>query len=394
MTDAHVLDTITRDYAWGSTSLLADLRGDEPTDAPEAEVWLGAHPGAPSRIRVDGVPIGLDEAIDADGATWLGDAADVAAGRLPYLLKLLAAGTPLSLQAHPSKQKAEAGFAAENAAGVPIDAPHRNYKDDNHKPELLCALTPFRALAGFRAVDETVELLRALDAPVLAPIVERLAGDPGPEELRSLLREILTMDTDAAAELSAGVMEALERVGDGAPQPQAREVARFIGETYPGESGIVTALLLNTVVLSPGEAIYLDAGLLHAYIDGLGVEIMAASDNVLRGGLTPKHVDVDELLDVLEMVTGPTPIITGEVDGQGRRVWPTPAPEFELTAVDVDGPGEFAAPGPEVLVVTEGEVEVEGQRLLPSQSAVVPAGSTWRLDGNGTAFIARVPGLS
>ena len=160
---------------------------------------------------------------------------------------------------------------------------------------------------------------------------------------------------------------------------------------YAGLSGIVTALLLNTVELAPGEAIYLDAGLLHAYVDGLGVEIMAASDNVLRGGLTPKHVDPAELLDVLEMVTGPTPIIEPVLDDEGRRVWPTPAPEFELTAVDVDGARELSAAGPEILVVTHGSVSVDGQTLGPTESAVVPAGSTWRLDGRGTAFIARVP---
>lgn len=390
----QLLRSTVRNYAWGSTSLLAELRGQPATADPEAELWVGAHPGAPSQIiGPEGDSIGLDALIEGDPSGWLG--ADVSAqfGQLPYLLKLLAAAEPLSLQAHPSKQRAAAGFAAENNAGVPIDAPHRSYKDDNHKPELLCALTPFRAMVGFREVAETADLLRLLDTPALTSIIERLDDAPGGDELRSLLHDLLTMPSTDGAELANAVAAALARVAPGAPFRPEREVASFIAATYPGDPGVVTALLLNTVTLSPGQAIYLDAGLLHAYVDGLGVEIMAASDNVLRGGLTPKHIDVEELLSVLEMVAGPVEVIESVFDDDGRSVWRTPSPDFELTSVRVDGPRQLAAPGPELLVVTSGDVSVSGSSMTPTATAVTRAGSSWQLDGTGTVFIARVPSL-
>jgi mannose-6-phosphate isomerase len=392
------LRCVVRDYAWGSTTLLADLRGEGPSPAPEAEQWLGAHPGAPSVVDVGGHDVALDQLIADHPAELLGSAVDARFGRLPYLLKLLAAATPLSLQAHPTIDRARTGFARENAAGVPLDAAERSYKDDNHKPELICAITPFRALAGFRDPAESAALLRRLDCAALVPIIEVLESGPGPDQWRALLSHVLTLPAAEAAALANEVAAAVRLDG---PDGDVRGVARVIADTYPGDAGIVTALFLNTITLAPGEAIYLGAGLLHAYVDGLGVEIMASSDNVLRGGLTPKHVDVPELLDALEFVTGPVSVLHAEPASSagGLRIgrYVTPAPEFELqvleVTIDTDEPSAWLADAPQILVVTHGQLTIDGAVLQPADSVFVAPGTSVQLSGDGTAFVATVPNV-
>jgi mannose-6-phosphate isomerase len=348
--------------------------GGEPDGRPAAELWFGAHPDDPS--PAGGPP--LDELIAADPAGTLGA---VVAGRfgphLPFLLKILAAEKALSIQVHPNRQQARTGFAAEDAAGIERGAPNRNYRDPNHKPELICALTPFDALCGFRPVPATRALLTDLALPELDFLDAALAGaDP----LRHAFTAVLTHPDPAPA------VAALARRAEASDDEALRGV-RLAAADFPGDVGVLVALLLNYVRLEAGEAIYLGAGNVHAYLRGTGVEIMANSDNVLRCGLTPKHVDVPELLritDFVELADPRWPAVGGSFD--------VPVPDFRLVRLEVEEPAGLDDPGPLIVLCTAGRVRLAGVELKPGRAAFVPAGTPVTLDGEGTAFVAGVGG--
>ncbi|OLF04650.1 mannose-6-phosphate isomerase, class I [Actinophytocola xinjiangensis] len=333
----HLLRNRVRPYAWGSRTTIAALLGREvPAPHPEAELWLGAHPGDSSTVlHTDGTERSLVDVLTEDPAGQLGPSVAGRWGeRLPFLLKVLAAEEPLSLQAHPSAGQAAEGWAREEQAGIPREAGNRNYPDPTAKPELLCALTEFHALAGFRSPDRTVELLRAIQTPALAPYVDLLAGEPNQEGLRALFTTWITLPQPSIDALLPDLLDTcVQHVKEhGAFELECR-TALELAERYPGDSGVLAALLLNRLVLEPGEAIYLPAGNLHTYLHGTAVEVLANSDNVLRGGLTPKHVDVPELLRVLDFGYGDMDVTTGEPVGP-RRVYRTSAPEFELSRIE------------------------------------------------------------
>ncbi len=368
----ELLTNPVRAYAWGSRTVIAELLGRPvPSPHPEAELWLGAHPGDPSHLATGK---SLVEAISADPEGQLGPGrADRWDETLPFLLKVLAADQPLSLQAHPSLAQARAGFVTEEAAGLPRDAADRNYRDANHKPELICALTPFAALVGFRAPADTVELLRALAVPEIAAHVELLAAQPDAAGLRALFTTWITLPQGTLDELVPAVADGAVRLaGQGRWQDVARSVLE-LAERYPGDAGVLAALLLNRVTLAPGEAVYLPAGNLHAYLSGAGVELMANSDNVLRGGLTPKHVDVPELLRVLDFHAGPPPVLTGVPEGDWVR-YDTPAEEFLLRRCAATS-GRVAVPegGARILLCTGGDavIAAKGAELALSKGAAV-----------------------
>ena len=372
------LTNLVQAYAWGSKELLARLSGRPPSESPEAELWMGAHPVAPSRIHNKT----LIELIDAAPVAMLGAAVAQRWGnRLPYLLKLLAAEQPLSLQAHPSLAQAREGFEKENAAGVPLNAPNRNYKDANHKPELLCALTPFRALCGFREIPQTLELLQALKQPALAAQV-KLGLKPAFEWLMTLPRREATTLVETVVDAAHAVTGRWEK---------ECATAIELHKRYPGDVGVVSALLLNSLELQPGQAIYLPAGNLHAYLGGLGVEVMASSDNVLRGGLTPKHVDVPELLKVLDFRSGPVSVVEPQANAE-EQVYLTPAPEFRLSRFQLDRRSlQPNRHGAEILVCTEGKVTAGALELRPSDSVFIPASEgQYRLSGSGVVYRASV----
>jgi mannose-6-phosphate isomerase len=360
----ELLENAVRQYAWGSRTVIAELLGEQvPSAHPQAELWLGAHPDDPSRlVGGPGGPTSLLDALRADPARLLGDdRADRWDGTLPFLLKVLAAEEPLSLQAHPSLDQARTGFKRENATGVDRGAAHRNYRDANHKPELICALTEFHALVGFRDPAGTVPLLRALDVPELAGHAELLAAQPDADGLRALFTTWITLPQSTLDVLVPALQEGAVRLA-GADTPYQAEARTLLelSERYPGDAGVLAALLLNRVTLAPGEALYLPAGNLHAYLNGAGVELMANSDNVLRGGLTPKHVDVPELLRVLDFTPAPPPVLTGHPDGVWTR-YDTPAEEFLLRRWDDTGPTDpVAVPdgGPRILLCTAGSAAV------------------------------------
>ncbi|HLL66255.1 MAG TPA: mannose-6-phosphate isomerase, class I [Micromonosporaceae bacterium] len=409
----RLLQGSIRGYAWGSRTAIATLQGRPvPTPEPEAELWLGAHPSAPALVRdglagdgAAGRP--LTDIIAADPAGVLGDETVAQFGqRLPFLLKVLAAAQPLSLQAHPDLDQARAGFAAEQAAGA--DPSARNYVDDWHKPELLVAVEPFDALCGFRDPSISADLLGALDLPALRPAVAALrAADPA-TGLRDAVHGLLTLPAedlpalvDLVAERAADLLAA--RAVDGAAVDGAAvdcaavdgaavdgaavdavahasyRLVTELAQRYPGDAGVLVAMLLNRVTLQPGEAVWMPAGNLHAYLAGVGVEIMAASDNVLRGGLTPKHVDVAELLRILRFEVLDTPVLRPTASGPGVVTWPVPVADFTLhrAAVAGDAPVRLPGGGPRILLCLRGSVQADdgaGSVLLHGgQAAFAPA---------------------
>jgi mannose-6-phosphate isomerase len=380
----YPLTGVIRPYAWGSHTAIADLQGRPgPTEAPEAELWLGAHPDDPSTVGGSAGGVRLDTLIAGSPADQLGEQVLARFGpRLPFLLKVLGADAPLSLQAHPGLEYARAAFARQQAD----PALPRNYTDANHKPEMLVALTPFEALCGFRAPAAAADTLESLAIPSLEPVVKSLRDG----DLRAAVETLLTWPADDREALTGAVREA-----------GVSELAADLAERYPGDPGVLVALLLNHVRLQPGEAIWMPAGNLHAYLKGLGVELMAASDNVLRGGLTPKRVDVDELLRVLRFEVLDDPILRSAEVAPGVRTWPVPIPDFVLYRVDLDGtrpPLEVPAGGPRIILVTAGELfageSVDGTpiELSRGQAAFAPAGAGQiKLAGTGQAFVAAVP---
>lgn len=375
-----------RDYAWGSTTAIAGLLGTEPSGGPEAELWLGAHPGSPAQV--------LDPALT-------GGAADLAAWQpthdLPYLLKVLAADGPLSLQAHPSPEQARAGFERENAAGLAADSPDRNYKDPFHKPELIFALSdPFEALCGFRDPAQSRDALLRLAAAapggaVLSGFARTLEGEPG-EVLRRATEWLLGGDTDVDL-LVAEVVAAAREL----PDDRDADTVRMLHAAFPGDPGIVLALLLNRATLRPGEVLYLPAGNIHAYLRGLGIELMAASDNVLRGGLTRKRIDVPELVSVLDFTPIAATPLTPEHPAPGVEVFRPDVPDFRLTRVEVGGEAasaELPLDGPAIVLCTEGTLELHGRSgsltVHRGESVLVTPdeGQLEVASGTGTLFVA------
>lgn len=325
-------------YAWGSPTAIPALLGLKPDGRPHAELWLGAHLSSPSILSTGETLPGY---IAAAPAQRLGAHHFEHFGpRLPFLLKVLAAAQPLSLQAHPDEEQARVGFAREEALGIPLHAPHRNYKDAHHKPEIICALSPFQALCGFRPLHQTLALFSALQIPTTT--LETLG-------LRLYFEHLLHAPALEKSQLIQQLVTGASRH----PSPFEAECALAIRlhALYPNDIGVVVALLLNFITLQPGEALYLGAGELHAYIEGLGVELMANSDNVLRGGLTPKHVDVDELLSVLTFSENTPHILRPDSTG----VYATPAPDFCLSRIAVHGrPVELSLRGAQIVLATQG----------------------------------------
>lgn len=400
------LDNPVRPYGWGSRTTIPELLGRPPTGQPQAELWMGAHPGSPSTVRTRAGVIPLPDLLADDPVGQLGPAVVAEFGpRLPFLLKIIAADAPLSLQAHPDARQAREGYADEEARGVPLDAPDRNYKDPHHKPELIVALTAFDALCGFRKVDGTVRLLDVLlaagAADPLGPYVRALQARPDRDGLREVVTRLLTLPEDRRQDLVGPVAAACrvalaDGTAHGGGVTAELRCALELADRYPGDVGVALALLLNLIRLEPGEAAFMPAGAPHAYLRGTGVEILAGSDNVLRGGLTPKHVDVPELLRVLDVADGPAPLVSPRPDG-AELVYDTPVADFRLSRVDVaSGSVTLPAGGPQILLVVDGGVAATDPAgtevpLARGASLWVPATVPVTLTGAGVVFRATVP---
>jgi mannose-6-phosphate isomerase len=356
------LDNPVRHYAWGSARDIPEFLGGPADGTPQAELWMGAHPGDSSRVLRGGTSRSLLDLIAADPAAELGPA--VAAqygGRLPFLLKVLSAGQPLSLQVHPDRRRAAARFADPRYAD--------DYTDDNHKPELICALRDgFEALCGFRPVPGTLALLDELAVPGLAAYRQLLAGQPGSDGLRAVVTDILTAaDAGSLAETIAAVGRAGQRVaGGGGEWAAAGRAYAPLAAGYPRDPGVLVALLLNHAVLDEGEALFVAAGVPHCYLHGFGAEAMAASDNVLRAGLTSKRVNVPELLEVLDFVPAPLHVLHAERDGV-QETYPVPVPDFRLGRLVLGAdPVPLPGGGPQILLCIAGTARLrapEGTEL-------------------------------
>lgn len=353
------LSGAVKDYAWGSPHAISDFTGIDFGDRRVAELWFGAHNGA--QTLAGGRP--LSEVISADPAGILG--ADVAArfdGELPFLLKVIAPEQPLSLQVHPGKELAEAGFQAEEEAGIPRNSPRRNYRDRNHKPEMIFALTPFEAFAGFRAPRRAIEVLENLNAPLAREMLEILRAHPGYRGLRAVARKLLApLDEERRIQIEAVITACQDRLDRGtSPSLRVDRQAVALARTYPSDPGAVLSLLLNPVTLRAGEALFIPTGAVHAYVSGLGIEVMSSSDNVLRAGLTPKHIDAGEALRCMDFHGAPPVRIAPEMNGRGTGIYYAPVDDFELSVSDVNGEEWIPIPGrgPRILLGISGELEV------------------------------------
>jgi mannose-6-phosphate isomerase len=361
-------------------------------------MWMGAHPGDPSVLLG---PLGdrsLAEAVAADPQAMLGPGVTAAfGGRFPFLLKVLAAAEPVSLQAHPTAAQARAGFDREEAAGLPISHLNRNYRDPYAKPEMICALTEMQALCGFADPERTVEVVSGLGVTQLNHYLGLLSGQPDAEGTRALFSSLITVPGNVLGPLLDAVVTAcVARVREGTgPYLAEYRTVLELGERYPGDAGVLASMLLNRITLHPGQAIFLPAGNIHAYLSGVGVEIMGNSDNVLRCGLTPKHVDVPELMRVLDFTPGPIPILHGEPTPTGELVYPAPAAEFRLSRIDVGrAVREITHDGPQVVLVTAGRVTLTCSGRGPLEVAkgesvwIAAADRTVRISGDGAIFRA------
>ena len=390
----YPLTGVIRPYAWGSRTAIAGLQGrPTPAEGPEAELWLGAHPGDPSTVPGAEGQVQLTRLIADDPAGHLGaDVAQRFGPRLPYLMKVLAAAAPLSLQAHPDEAYAKEAYARQESDPT---AP-KNYTDAHHKPEMLVALTPFEALCGFRSPAVTADVIAGFGLPRLDPVVTALrAGD-----LAEAVRLLLAWPTDDRKPLVDDVVTAVRAFPADHPHAESHRLAADLAGHYPGDPGVLVALLLNLVRLNPGEAIWMPAGNLHAYLNGLGVELMAASDNVLRGGLTPKRVDVDELLRVLRFDVLDDPLLHASEIAPGVASWRVPVPDFEMYRITLTAdrpPVRVPGSGPRVILGVEGDVHLGEEHGIPvtvhpGTAAYAPANAgPITAAGLGTVFVAAVP---
>jgi mannose-6-phosphate isomerase len=407
------LENEIKNFAWGSPIWLPDLLGfPNPEQTPCAELWMGSHPNGSSKITVDfyGTPktLTLAELIERSPEYYLGAGAANKYGALPYLFKLLAAEKPLSIQAHPNLEQARQGFERENAAGIPLDAKERNYKDNNHKPEIICALTPFRVMCGFREIREITELLHKFDCAALGNVLgavenaqnQNTNNDENP--YGAFLNALFTLSADEKQALTIHIRQnigtIIEKYGENEREWQM--VASF-ASIYPGDSAIISPLYLNVLDLEPGEAVFLPAGVLHAYVHGFGVELMANSDNVLRGGLTQKYVDSGELLGALKLEAHLPPVMKNAT-GRLPYTYPSGADEFALSVLsnsDMTHVVQLEREGPVAGIVMEGACVVTfkngnpDMRFEKGTSFFVPAGlsrSLFTLEGVFTLYIASV----
>lgn len=400
MDGIRVLRNPIQNYAWGSKSFIPQLIGESaPENVPQAELWMGAHPKAPSLVWQDGEWVPLPELIREDPEGVLGKStAKKFSNRLPFLFKVLAAERPLSIQAHPNRDQARQGFSRENSRGVPLNASHRNYKDDNHKPEIICALTPFWALIGFRELEEIVALTDRLGASSFRDRVMDSFGQANHESLRRLFTRLLTMDGDDQQRMVAEVVESCEK-HTGADK--AFEWTVKLNRAYAGDTGVLSPLFMKIVRLEPGEAMCISSGQLHSYLEGAGIELMANSDNVLRGGLTPKNIDMPELLEILDFSANERCLLNPERGVNGEKLYRCPTEEFILSAISLDEGAVFFGPkkrSVEMMICTEGEAQIidldrrEDLSLNKGTVMVIPASAgPYRIEGKCTVYKAAVP---
>jgi len=403
MKKIKVLNNVIQEYGWGSHNVIPELLGQQvPSEKPQAELWMGSHPKASSEVEIEGRRVSLLKLIEKNPEDILGQKVALKFNnKLPYLFKVLAAAKPLSIQAHPNKSHAQAGFARENMLGVPINAPNRNYKDDNHKPECICALTPFWALNGFRKISKTILLMEKICPLYLLTKIDLLRKQPDSAGLKLFFKTLMTMDSKTkkqAIDDTLANINAKNLCNDDLAFKWMINLSR----EYPDDIGIFFPVLLNLVCLKPGQAMFLPAGELHAYLEGAGIELMANSDNVLRGGLTGKHIDVSELIKILNFKERKIDILTPEKTETCESKYPSLADEFVLSVIITDNKEKtYTSVGTrsvEIILCTDGEAVITeiGRNsaipLLKGTSVVIPAAvERYSIHGAATLYKAAVP---
>jgi mannose-6-phosphate isomerase len=400
MRTIKLLKNTVQNYAWGSPTAIPELLGEQnPSHEPRAELWMGAHLKAPSLVNYDGQWMSLAELITKFPQEILGNDVALAFGnKLPYLFKVLAAAKPLSIQAHPNLNQAKKGFKRETDRGIAMDAPNRNYKDDNHKPECICALSPFWAMYGFRNIPDILTLM-GKNCPVgLAAELDSLKRHPDSRGLKRFFTDLMTMDSRRQKRV---VDEAVQNAHQYSDEDVAFYWMTRLSNGYPTDIGILAPLLLNLIELGPGEALFLPAGELHAYLEGVGMEVMANSDNVLRGGLTPKHIDVPELLKVLHFKPRPVNILKAVKKNKNERVYASEADEFVLSVVSTSAGSPYQSSesrSVEIMLCTEGTAYLKDEgtqeiiNIKKGESAIIPAAVIgYSITGDALIYKAAVP---
>lgn len=395
----YKLENTIQEYEWGSVDAIPELLGNQKTEGrPQAELWMGAHPKAPSKVCIGEARLSLPDHVAADPDAVLGKkVAERFGSSLPFLMKVLAAGAPLSIQAHPDILQARRGFKLENKRGIPVGASNRNYRDANHKPEILCAISPFWAMCGFRPIPELVEeLSRLKKIPAIGEYAQMFDKDPSTRGLRSFFHSLLAAEKKEAGSMVLDVIDCLSDLN----KPRYRWI-RDLSSRYPGDIGALSPLFLNVLELQPRQAIYLPAGVLHAYLSGIGIELMANSDNVLRGGLTQKHVDVPELINTLTFKAGIIDIVEGISTDGCKYIYPTPAKEFLMTRIDLKGQFQSeSGRNIEVGICISGSCTITENmggaflNIARGDSFLIPADTAaYRIEGTAELFISSVPAV-
>lgn len=380
-------------YAWGTTDFIPNLIGTRKTDKPQAEMWMGAHLKASSRLEIQNKEEKLSSFISNNLNLTLGEKiASEFEGKLPFLLKILSAQKPLSIQVHPNKKQAIAGYRKDNEKNIDLLAFNRSYKDDNHKPELICALTEFDAMCGFQPVEEIQERLRYLN--VLQDYCQEFLRNPTSLTFKLFYINLMNLSSKKQAELVADLITKIKN-----PRTKKEKIifewVEKLNIEYPGDIGVFSPIYLNIVRLHPGESLYLKAGIMHAYLQGTGIEIMANSDNVLRGGLTKKFIDLTELSKTIIFENEIIEKIETEKNAE-ENVYHTVAREFELSKIELKNVFEVnEIDSPEIILCTKGNAKIISENdieLKTGESAFINYNCRkYKLLGNGEFFRAKVP---
>jgi mannose-6-phosphate isomerase len=396
-----ILENRIQEYAWGSKTFIPELIGkSSPAGKPKAEMWMGSHPGAPSMVLHDGNRMSLAEFIHTDPPGILGrGTAEKFHNELPFLFKVIAAARPLSIQAHPGKEQAKTGFLRENMRKIPLDAPERIYRDDHHKPELICALEPFWALKGFRKIEDILEMTANLGISAKRFCIDILRSRPNERGLKDFFMALMDMEKDRKQYLLKEIAERIEGLSVISP---AYEWILGLHREHPGDIGALSPLFLNIVHLQPGEAMHIPSRELHSYLEGSGLELMANSDNVIRSGLTNKHIDINELVNILDYRPHLPDILRPERGDSLESYFPATAEEFRLSVItlkDTDSSYKSSrSRSAEMLICTEGEAlltdmgKEEVLELRRGISLFIPAAvERYLIRGKATIYKASVP---
>ena len=396
----HKLQGAVQHYSWGGASFLPKLLSIEnPNHKPFAEYWLGIHAGGPASIEVNQQAVLLSDAIATDPKAALSEPVFNHFGGLPYLFKILDVKDMLSIQVHPTKEYAKVAFEKEEAAGIALNAPNRNYKDTNHKPEIMLAMSEFWLLHGFKSEAKILETLENIaEFQVLVPLYK----SEGLKGLYQFLMEMEQAQVDSL--LSPVVKRALRNKQEGkvdrnAPDWWVAKLYENAAGILPIDKGVFSIYLFNIVCVMPGQGIFQDAGVPHAYLEGQNVELMANSDNVLRGGLTPKHIDVEELIHNIKFESIEPVIIEGTKPCLGESVYPAPVQDFGIASITLDGSNSYSyeAESMDMFLVVEGGCVVNNQMTIKTGEAfVVFPGNKLNIHTSGKTLIYRafVPSLT